>query len=636
MLNTTEHIFTSAELMDLETFMTEHITLCKKISVFQTLLTLNDNAEVAIHEEEEESTELDTVTEVVVHEEEERESVGEGELDTDEDGEVHEEEAYQPSNDSSSGNISDEFFEADEDEDAVDDDGNNAENDNLGGIPVSQRSTRSTTATVYQWRQPFFESPVTVHRDAFFYIVIFALHNDISSEWLVKVGITRATEKQFKDRYSIYYRFFFYLCIPLQHCDDNNSFAYYDAQQKEIISGNQDFQKYKMTVPEVMALQQTSNTLEQFKVHIGDSTGEVFYLRGGCSAHLEFLVATLTEVASVPSNAPRNIALPYKTSMRIKQLETQMFDLSKHTCLAQKLYRDGHFSKQQLGNSSFDFPLSITSVHNICMKMYEQIKRGVFTCAWSNGMWILRILWVGIGLGEECILLVLYFRQLGVFIKVIGLELDDEVVRRANASVHKYNLEEHISIIVMDVLQYSANEVKRNKIQLVYTSAVVDYIFTWKLYLLSVASSRVQAFIAPSGQLSNVHHIQGGEGTFSGPSLNFYPVRKSPKVVVNFCNKCEVATGAGHNSVEGSEIQHRPFKMLLFTDDVHQQQYVDEVCNQGRWHMMETVLKHMTGSSAQHFKDKMISTFTSGCQGSFTFAQVQSIRVPITSDEWKR
>jgi hypothetical protein len=155
--------------------------------------------------------------------------------------------------------------------------------------------------------------------------------------------------------------------------------------------------------------------------------------------------------------------------------------------------------------------------------VYDKIKQKSFTCTWRRQRWELRFLWVGIGLAEESILVVLYFRQLGVFIHVTGLELEADVVTRANEAVRKYDLESHFNIIKYDVLTYEVSEVKKNKIDIIYTTAVVDYIFMWKLHMLGVASERVQHLVGPRGGMSNLHHIHGEEGHFSRQSLGFYP-----------------------------------------------------------------------------------------------------------------
>ena len=432
------------------------------------------------------------------------------------------------------------------------------------GGPGSQMSTRAMTDTC-QWAEPFFQPLVAAQKPAHFYMVIFALHNTSVDKWLVKVGITTATDKTFKERYSIYYRYFYYKTIPLPHCKDKETFTYYDNEQKVSLSAKEDIKKYKITNQDLVSLSNTFDALRAYDMHIGESTGEVYTIAN--LADLESIKAALEVVAAAPYPYGAVINLPYRCSTRLKQLTKQLFDNSaqaRHYCLARTLYRDGHFSAQnQVGGHSFDFPISIQSIKNVCEKMYERIKDKTFVCTWRHAHWEFRILWVGIGLAEESILLVLYFRQLGVFIRVFGLELNAAVVRKATESVRKYNLEEHFNIQQKDVLKYEVSEVRKNKIDIVYTTAVVDHIFMWKLHMLCIASSRVHALVAPKGGMANLHNIQNNEGTMSGPSLGFYPMRRVPKVIQQFCEDCEVV--GRRNETYDADLLRRPLRVMVYT-----------------------------------------------------------------------
>jgi DNA segregation ATPase FtsK/SpoIIIE-like protein len=232
---------------------------------------------------------------------------------------------------------------------------------------------------------------------------------------------------------------------------------------------------------------------------------------------------------------------------------------------------------------------------------------------------------------------VLYFRQVGVFIRIVGLELDEDVVTRANASIMFYDLDVHFSVSQFDVLQYMANDVKSKKIDIIYTTAVVDHIFMWKLHLLAVACARVQALIAPTGMMSTLHHVQGQEGHFSGESLGFYPTRRTPKAVMVFCKNCEVASGTKGNSRHNSEDKQRPLMMMQYTEDMHAQHYLDHVSESGRCYLMEKTLKQFTPSSSQIIKDKLIRSFDLDDQGSFTsISDGEHLTLTISKEEWQR
>jgi hypothetical protein len=514
----------------------------------------------------------------------------------------------------------------------------------------SQRSNRSNNPVTMQWQQPFYQfTSDVITQVAYFYLVIFALHSD-SNQWLIKVGISRAKDNSFKERYAIYYRVFYYEQIQIHHCPTAESFRYYDAQQKLEIDNNQYIQKYKMDSVNLLERKDNYEVLRNFKIHSGESSGEIYYLGTSESPNdaaflpiVEAIISILTKVAQSHYEPVHSILMPSKTLNRIKQLDKQMFDVSnvRVSCLATKIYRAGHFSIQHLNNNNFDFPLSITSVHNICKKFYENIKNNIFKCTWSDGKWWLRILWVGIGLAEESILLVLYFRQLGVFIYIVGIDLDETVIQQAQASVNKYHLESHFNLKALDVLHCDVNWVKARQIQIVYTSAVVDHIFIWKLYFICVVSTGILNFIAPNGQMLNLRRIQDDD---NGVSFSFLPYKNSnnKNTIVNFCTQCEVATGSGQNSIDDSDIQHRPFKMVVLTKEMHNKEYCDEICKQGRMHLIELHLKKLTNSHAQEIKEWMMRTFQSEkLDGKYKDGVVVSgyfdkITIQFVREKWNR
>jgi hypothetical protein len=327
-----EQTLTAEEIKDLEAFLRQHATLHNKMSAFQILLT--SAQEMSSEERERRPSQL---TQNDGSANEDGDSQDEEECNRND----KEEEAYTASNSNSD---SEEELIGDNDNNDDDDDD---DDDDQEDIPdMSQRSNRSTTPAVVQWREPFFEVVAAVQKPAYFYMVIFLLHSD-SKDWLVKIGITRATETHFKERYSIYYRFFFYKIIHIPHCDDSSSFAYYDSQQKIQINNNDEVAKYRMTQAGIDALKVRYNVLNDMQTHIGDSSGEVFYLgdltitEGRYQAHLQFFLDTLAAVAASPNKAQRSIALPYKTSTRIKQLQIQLFDLiSFHPISSQHMHED--------------------------------------------------------------------------------------------------------------------------------------------------------------------------------------------------------------------------------------------------------------------------------------------------------
>ena len=189
--------------------------------------------------------------------------------------------------------------------------------------------------------------------------------------------------------------------------------------------------------------------------------------------------------------------------------------------------------------------------------------------------------------------MVLYFRQLGVFIRVLGIERNSNSVQKANELIDGYNLREHFKVIEQDILLLDIDDVKRNKVDIVYTILDTTPEIMWKLHLISIAASTVQAMIASEEAMSYLHTIPRGTTSITRDTLDFYPSRKAPKVITKFCENCELASDRDHH-VDDPDLLKRPLRSMMYTDDMHHSTYLDIVCNTARVYMMEGALKRAT------------------------------------------
>lgn len=158
------------------------------------------------------------------------------------------------------------------------------------------------------------------------------------------------------------------------------------------------------------------------------------------------------------------------------------------------IYKNGHSkggSTMMAGGGSL--ALSHEGVHNLATWLVDFYKGfmgfGNENVEIMQGLVTQLILyWVGMGYAEEAVLLVLYVRRRGCFIslRIIGIDLDKNVVKAAERLIAKYNLTDYISISVMDVMNVRSNDISETP-HIVYTSAAAGDIFDSKLLSLCIS-----------------------------------------------------------------------------------------------------------------------------------------------------
>jgi len=158
------------------------------------------------------------------------------------------------------------------------------------------------------------------------------------------------------------------------------------------------------------------------------------------------------------------------------------------------IYKNGHSkggSTMLAGGGSL--ALAHEGVHNLATWLIDFYKG--FMGFDNESVVVLRglvtqliLYWVGIGYAEEAILLVLYMirRNCNISLRIIGIDLDKDVIEAAKNLIAKYELTEFISISVMDVMSVRSNDIDETP-HIVYTSAAAGEIFDSKLLSLCIA-----------------------------------------------------------------------------------------------------------------------------------------------------
>ena len=104
---------------------------------------------------------------------------------------------------------------------------------------------------------------------------------------------------------------------------------------------------------------------------------------------------------------------------------------------------------------------------------------------------VLHILWVGLGYGEEAILLVLFYKLYKPNIKVCihGIDIDPEVVKYTLKTIQKYNLSDNISYETISIMEVNVEYIEKYNIKCLYTSAAFDTMTSLYLFYLCAAAN---------------------------------------------------------------------------------------------------------------------------------------------------
>ena len=185
-------------------------------------------------------------------------------------------------------------------------------------------------------------------------------------------------------------------------------------------------------------------------------------------------------------------------------------------------------------------------------------------------------------MSEEALLVVYFFRQVGIFIRILGLELSPDTVARATDIISTHGLDEHIQVIHKDVMHVNSKYIEDNNIDIIYTTATASHFFFWKLYLLALSSAAVQAVVLPSCELVKLKNLDGS-------SLHYMDNTKCKKPHVNKLCNCWVSVRLADTD-EGEQRDLKILHMHALRDE-NTAQYISDILTNGLWYTVDTVLK---------------------------------------------
>jgi hypothetical protein len=154
--------------------------------------------------------------------------------------------------------------------------------------------------------------------------------------------------------------------------------------------------------------------------------------------------------------------------------------------------------------------------------------------------------------------LVLFFRHIGIFVEIIGLELHENTAEHANDFISTHHLDDHIHVYHLDVMTVQDSYVKSKKIDIIYTTATADFYFFWKILKLALASERVQVTIIPTCELQKMKTVNGSQ-------LHFISKHKYKSGILKFC-KANIATNENSN-MDGESRDLSIMKMETLRDE---------------------------------------------------------------------
>jgi hypothetical protein len=107
-----------------------------------------------------------------------------------------------------------------------------------------------------------------------------------------------------------------------------------------------------------------------------------------------------------------------------------------------------------------------------------------------DGFLELHMLWVGLGYGEEAILLVLFYKLYKTNLKVFihGIDVDPDVVKYTLKTIEKYSLSDAISYETLSIMEVNIAYIKKYNIKCLYTSAAFDTMTSLYLFYLCAAA----------------------------------------------------------------------------------------------------------------------------------------------------
>lgn len=191
-------------------------------------------------------------------------------------------------------------------------------------------------------------------------------------------------------------------------------------------------------------------------------------------------IRTLDEVSQIENLFLHRSTLPHNIQRSLSRPSRSKQGLEVFDSFAREVYHEGVQNPSTPGGGIQEgggpLTMAIKTVKNFCLSLKTII-------LYSNVKEI-NILWVGIGMAEEAILVTKFFQKQDppIPIKIYGIELDSYCVREAKRLIEKAALADIIEVVKLNFLNFKPT---RNY-TCIYSSAAVGDIFNMKLLYTSI------------------------------------------------------------------------------------------------------------------------------------------------------
>jgi hypothetical protein len=162
-------------------------------------------------------------------------------------------------------------------------------------------------------------------------------------------------------------------------------------------------------------------------------------------------------------------------------LGDEIFDVEN----TRQIYITNHSGNETRGGGG-ELSLTPLSVKNFCKRLLTLLRHSLL------GRNEFSIYWIGIGLAEEAILLVKYFKAHNYNVHVYGIELSRLCMNQTRARVQQFEVSSNFTLICDDFLSYKPNF----NCDIIYTTAAVNPTFNVKLLHAALACNTKWIFLS--------------------------------------------------------------------------------------------------------------------------------------------
>jgi hypothetical protein len=181
-------------------------------------------------------------------------------------------------------------------------------------------------------------------------------------------------------------------------------------------------------------------------------------------------------------------------------------------------------------------------------------------------------------------------------------------------------------------MNVDAQWIKSYKIDIIYTTATANMFFFWKIYLLALADSEVQAVLLPTCELPKLK-------TIDGSALNFMvkELTKAPHIT-KFCS-CWVSADE-RDTDEGEQRNTTIILMNAFHHHADKRVCIETILEYGLLYTIDTVLKPFLIANNSEEIRRIIERLPASAQGSKQIqTDIENFSISVKAarlDTWKK